>query len=86
MFDIPISTEMAKHLENYVEEHMLLCQDSLLEELEDQNSDFEPYAPYCGCSTCETRESLMATFEWLRNNNIVDIYVEDTDKNQEKLF
>jgi hypothetical protein len=42
------------------------------EELPDYLSDVEMY---CGCHVCETREHLMATFNWLRVNNIVDIAV-----------
>lgn len=85
MLEVNLTTEQAKHLENHVEEHLLLCQDLLLDEAEG-DSLFEPYAPYCGCSTCDTRETLMATFGWLRDNGIVSIYVEDIPKNQEKLF
>jgi hypothetical protein len=39
--------------------------------------DWEPYDLYDGCETCETREQLMATFDWLKSNGKVDIYVGD---------
>jgi hypothetical protein len=39
--------------------------------------DWEPYGLYDGCETCETREHLMATFDWLKSNGKIDIFVED---------
>jgi hypothetical protein len=39
--------------------------------------DWEPYDLYDGCETCETREHLMATFDWLKSNGKIDIFVED---------
>lgn len=65
----------AKQLENFVEDHMSGCYMSLHDE-EDVREDFEPYGVYCGCQTCDTREHLMATFDWLRTQKLIDIYVE----------
>ena len=75
MKTVKITTEQARHLENFVEDHMFMCADYLNEVHED--STFEPYAPYDGCYTCETREMLLATFDWLRTNKVLDFHIED---------
>jgi hypothetical protein len=53
---------------------MNACYVQLYDE-EDVREDWQPYDVYCGCDTCNSRESLMATFDWLRSNNVVDIFV-----------
>lgn len=82
MIEVKLSTEDAQHLENFVEEHMVYC----MQELDGMSPEEHPtefpdkwstYGPFCGCMTCESREYLMATFDWLRRNKIVDVYVED---------
>lgn len=73
-----ITTEQAKSLEDFVESHMYLCQADL-NGIEDLPDDWEPYGPYDGCTTCETREYLMATLDWLKNNDILDLVIEDPD-------
>lgn len=54
---------------------MNACYVQLYDE-EDVREDWQPYDAYCGCDTCNSRESLMATFDWLRSNDIVDIFVQ----------
>ena len=74
MKKIELTTEQAQQLESFVEDHMSGCYIMLHDE-EDVREGFESYGPYCGCQTCDTREQLMATFDWLRSQNIVDVYV-----------
>ena len=74
MIDLPITFEQAESLEAFVSLHMYNCY-AELNEIEDIPDDWSSYDPYCGCETCESREMLMATFDWLRQNGIVDIYV-----------
>ena len=72
---IALSFDQAHALETFVQDHMNACYMHLYDE-EDVREDWQPYDAYCGCDTCNSRESLMATFDWLRSNNIVDVYVE----------
>jgi hypothetical protein len=74
MKKIELTTEQAQQLESFVEDHMSGCY-MMLHDEEDVREEFESYGPYCGCQTCDTREQLMATFDWLRSQNIVDVYV-----------
>ena len=76
MIEIKITTEQAKQLEAFIEDHLYLCAMEMTEE-EPVPDDWSPYGIYDGCSTCDTREQLMATFDWLRKNNILDLYIED---------
>lgn len=81
MIEIKLNIEDAKHLENFVEEHMTYCMQELdgmapEEHPEEFPDNWSAYGPFCGCMTCESREYLMATFDWLRRNDIVDLYVE----------
>lgn len=75
MPEITITQSQAEKLQEFVESHMEFCFESLggMETPEDWNS----YSAYCGCQTCDTREYLMATFDWLKANNIVDLYISD---------
>jgi hypothetical protein len=78
MIEIKITTEQAKHLENFVEDHLMYC----MQELDGLDPEEFPenwgaYGIYCGCTTCDTREHLMATFDWLRKNDVLDFYIED---------
>jgi hypothetical protein len=75
MQEIKLTTEQAKALETFIEDHMIGCSMYLYDE-EDVREGFEPYGLYDGCETCDSRENLMATFDWLRSNNLVDIFVE----------
>ena len=75
MFEIKLTEEQAKEMEQFVENHMSGCYMSLYDE-EDVPEDFETYGAYCGCQTCDTREYLMSAFDWLRSRQILDLHVE----------
>lgn len=75
MIDIILTTEEAKHLERFVGDHRDMCMSYLYDDVVPE--DWEPYDIYDGCETCETREHLMATFDWLKSNGKVHIYVGD---------
>lgn len=81
MIEIKMTTKQAESLEQFVEEHMYLCQTELMGDA--VPDDWTSFSPYCGCGTCETREYLMATFSWLKNNNLVEIYVEDVNSDEQ---
>ena len=81
MIEIKIDERQAKHLENFVEDHMMYC----MQELDGTDPESNPeefpenwssYGPYCGCTTCDTREHIMAMLDWLRQNGILDLYIE----------
>jgi hypothetical protein len=74
MQNIELTTKQAGDLEEFLEYHYYNLFNYLNDE-DDVSEGWEPYGPYDGCTTCETRENLMAIFTWLRENNIVDIYV-----------
>jgi hypothetical protein len=74
MQKIELTVDQAKQLEAFIEDHMSGCY-MMLHDEEDVREGFQPYDAYCGCQTCDTREHLMATFDWLRSQNIVDVYV-----------
>lgn len=85
MIEIILTSEQAEGLQRHVGIHMDKCFESL--EIDDSDSFvdeegnlFEPYGAFCGCDTCQTREQLMATFSYLRKNNIVDIFVSDENE------
>ena len=76
MIEINITEEQATSLQNAVDHHMERCYTVLdWDYEEDIPKDLEDVALYCGCHVCQTREHLMATFNWLRANNIVDVNV-----------
>jgi hypothetical protein len=75
MIDIILTTEEAKRLEVFIGDHRAMCMNYLYDDAVPE--DWEPYDLYDGCETCETREHLMATFDWLKSNGKVDIYVGD---------
>lgn len=74
MQEIGLSTKQAGDLEEYLEYHYYHLS-NYLNDVDDIPEGWEPFGPYDGCITCEIRENLMAVFTWLKNNNIVDIYV-----------
>jgi hypothetical protein len=74
MKQIKLSTSQAEDLQNFVTDHRNLCYNFLYED--DAKDNWEPYDLYDGCETCETREQLMATFDWLKKNKLIDVYVE----------
>lgn len=77
MNEVKLSTEQAKRLEDYLERHMANCFESINADEDELPEDWQPFDAYCGCFTCESREWLMATFAFLKENGLVDVYVED---------
>ena len=82
MKKIALTSDQARSLENFVEDHITYCMQELdgtdpEESPEEFPENWGSYGPFCGCLTCESREYLMATFDWMRRNKIADIYVED---------
>ena len=75
MQEIKLTTEQAERLQNFVTDHRNACYMYLYDE-EDVRDGWEPYDLYDGCEVCDTREQLMATFDWLKSNGVVDVYVE----------
>jgi hypothetical protein len=83
--EVTVTSEQAKALEEYLEFHMSNCLNSIYDE-NDVYPGWEPFGPFCGCFTCESREWLMATFKFLRDHNIVSVYVDDTEEEKNTLF
>jgi hypothetical protein len=84
MIEISITPEQAEGLQRHVAIHMDNCFESLEQDdsdsfVDEEGNLFEPYGAFCGCDTCQTREQLMATFHYLRKNNIVDIFVDENE-------
>ena len=81
MKQIALTTEQAEGLQKFVSQHLYNCIEAIDSEdcsfVTESGEVFETYAPYCGCETCNTREQLMATFDYLRKSGIVDIFVGD---------
>jgi hypothetical protein len=76
MIEVKLTHEEAEKLETFVSDHMQMCYNELFEDSEANPEDWQPYDLFDGCETCESREQLMATFDWLRSNDKVDIFVE----------
>ena len=74
--EVKLPTIVAKELEDYLEYHISNCIISMSSE-EELPEDWSSFGPFCGCITCESREWLMATFEFLRLKGYADIYVND---------
>ncbi len=74
MQEIKLTTLEAEQLQNFITDHRNSCYNFLYED--DIKDNWEPYDLYDGCETCETREQLMATFDWLKKNKLVDVYIE----------
>lgn len=75
MIEVNLTEQQATELQNYVDEHMDRCYQVIDFDGEDLPKDLDDVSMYCGCHICETREHLMATFNWLRANELVDIAV-----------
>lgn len=75
MQEVKLTVKQAESLQSFVTDHRNDCYTYLYDE-ESIREGWEPYDIYDGCDVCETRESLMATFDWLKSNGIVDVYVE----------
>jgi hypothetical protein len=76
MIEVTLTEQEAKSLEDTLVYHMEQCFNSLYD-TEEVAEDWEPWQPFDGCSNCETREYLMTTFNWLKENKDLAIYVED---------
>jgi len=74
MIEVILTEDEAKDLEDTLIHHMEQCYNTLYD-LEGVEENFEPYNPFDGCSNCETREFLMKTVEWFRNNKDLAIWV-----------
>lgn len=79
MIEVVLTEQEAKALEDALIYHMEQCFNTLYD-TEEVAEDWEPYQPFDGCSNCETREMLMKTFEWLRNNKDLAVYVGEGDE------
>lgn len=77
MIEVKLTHEEAEKLETFVSDHMQMCYNELFEDSEANPEEWQPYDLFDGCETCESREQLMATFDWLRSNGKVDIFVEE---------
>ncbi len=75
MIKVDLTEKEAEELQSAVDEHMMLCYQAMDYDGEELPDYLNQYSLYCGCHICETREYLMATFNWLRSKNIVDIAV-----------
>jgi hypothetical protein len=70
MQTITLSKSQREGLEIFVSNHMMNCHMYIDNE---EEFDFEPYAPYCGCEVCETREYLMSTFDYLEKIEVLRV-------------
>lgn len=59
----------AKKLEEQFEEYIYACMDSVDKDVEDEEFETVSGQPYCGCSTCHNRETIM----WL-TPRIIEAY------------
>jgi hypothetical protein len=75
MQKINLTTDQAIGLESFLQRHIYNLHNYLYDE-EDIPEGWSPYGIYDGCDVCEVRENLMATFDFLKLYNIVDIAVE----------
>jgi hypothetical protein len=73
--EVKLTEDQAKNLESFVSDHMMACSTYIYEEGAELPEGWEPYGVYDGCEVCDTREQLMATFDWLRTHKLVDIFV-----------
>lgn len=71
MQTIKLSQKQKEGLETFITDHMMSCR-FFLDNMDDEN--FQPYdSRYCGCDVCETKEYLMATFDYFERANILKI-------------
>jgi hypothetical protein len=81
MLEIKLTTEQAEGLSQHVSNHLDNCMETIDSDddmfITEGGEVFEPYGIFCGCQTCVTREQLMATFAYLKNLQVVDIFVSD---------
>lgn len=83
MVEIKLTSEQLTGLQNHVQTHLMHCVETLDMDQDvfvtEEGEIFEPYGPYCGCETCNTREQLVATFKYLENNKIAQLVLEDEE-------
>lgn len=84
--EIVIPENLAKELEAYLEFHMSNCFESIHASEDELPEGWQPFDAYCGCFTCESREWLMATFAFLKNAGIADVYVGKSNEDSSTLF
>lgn len=75
MIKVDLTSEQAEQLQQAVDHHMERCWEVVDFEGEELPGYLDDVAMYCGCHVCETREHLIATFNYLRHAGIVDIEV-----------
>lgn len=73
--EFTITPEQADELTRFVDHHMERCWEVAYYEGEELPEELEDVAMFCGCDVCHTREYLLSTFTWLRENGILDLYV-----------
>jgi hypothetical protein len=71
MINLTITTEQAKELEQFLQKHI----DNLYN-FDDEQDDIFTYGLYDGCDTCNTREYLMAIFDYFRTASILDLEID----------
>lgn len=72
MINLTITTEQAEGLEQFLQQHI----DNLYNYDDELENDIFTYGPYDACDTCNTREYLMATFDYLRSASILNLVIE----------
>jgi hypothetical protein len=81
MIKVQLTLDQAEGLQKFVTQHIEHCIETLGNEescyVTPKGELFKSYAYYCGCPTCDTREQLMATFDYLRKLGVVNIFVSD---------
>lgn len=75
MIEINLTEKQAQLLQDAVDDHMSRCYEVIDFDGDELPGYLDDVAMYCGCHVCETREHLMATFNWFRFMNIADISV-----------
>lgn len=75
MIEINLTEKQAQDLQTAVDDHMSLCHEVIDFDGDELPEYLNDVALYCGCHVCETREHLLATFNWLRENQLVDVAV-----------
>lgn len=76
MIEVKLTMKEAQKLETFVSDHITNCFTQLYEDDESLPEGWQSYDLFDGCDICEVREHMMATFDWLRSHQKVDIYVE----------
>lgn len=81
---IRMTKDQTQRLQRFVEKHLDNCLESL--DMDDcsfvteEGEIFEPYGVFCGCSTCLTREQIMATIDFFEKENLFRLESVDEDE------